>query len=51
MLLATGWSHRAGKRLFAQIQTPSPPFVNPPNIALHWIQPVLVAEIAYTRGH
>jgi bifunctional non-homologous end joining protein LigD len=36
-------------RLFAQIRTPSPPFVNPPNIALHWVQPVLVAEIAYTE--
>ncbi len=36
-------------RLFAQIQTTSPPFVNPPNAALHWVQPVLVAEIAYTE--
>jgi bifunctional non-homologous end joining protein LigD len=36
-------------RLFAQIPTPASPFVNPPRIALHWVEPILVAEIAYTE--
>ncbi len=36
-------------RLFTQIPRPSSPFVNPPRITLHWSQPVLVTEIAYTE--
>jgi bifunctional non-homologous end joining protein LigD len=36
-------------RLFAQIQVPDAPFVNPPKLALHWVQPLLVVEIAYTE--
>jgi len=36
-------------RLFAQIELPSPPFVNPPRTGLHWVQPVLVAEAAYSE--
>jgi bifunctional non-homologous end joining protein LigD len=36
-------------RLFAQIEVPTSPFVNPPRIALHWVRPVLVVEIAYTE--
>jgi len=36
-------------RLFAQIELPSPPFVNPPRTGLHWVQPLLVAEAAYTE--
>lgn len=35
--------------LFSQIDVPSSAFVNPPKLALHWVQPVLVAEIAYTE--
>jgi len=36
-------------RLFAQISLPGPPFVNPPKLPLHWAQPLLVVEIAYTE--
>jgi bifunctional non-homologous end joining protein LigD len=36
-------------RLFGQIQVPEPPFVNPPKLALRWVQPLLVVEIAYTE--
>jgi len=36
-------------RLFAQIEVPGTPFVNPPRLALHWVQPLLVVEIAYTE--
>jgi len=36
-------------RLFAQIERPSPPFVNPPRAALRWVEPLLVAEVAYTE--
>ena len=36
-------------RLFADIEVPSSPFVNPPTTALHWVQPVVVAEVAYTE--
>jgi bifunctional non-homologous end joining protein LigD len=36
-------------RLFTQIQVPTSPFVNPPRLALHWVRPVLVAEIAYSE--
>jgi len=36
-------------RLFAQIELPTPPFVNPPRARLHWVQPLLVAEISYTE--
>jgi bifunctional non-homologous end joining protein LigD len=36
-------------RLFAQIKVPEPPFVNPPKLALHPVQPMLVVEIAYTE--
>jgi bifunctional non-homologous end joining protein LigD len=36
-------------RLFAQIPIPSPPFVNPPRIALHWVEPALVTEIQYSE--
>jgi bifunctional non-homologous end joining protein LigD len=34
-------------RLFARIETPTPPFVNPSRIDLHWVEPLLVVEIAY----
>ena len=36
-------------RLFAQIELPSPPFVNAPKIGLRWVQPILVAEVAYSE--
>lgn len=36
-------------RLFAQIEVPEPPFVNAPKLALHWVKPLLVVEIAYTE--
>jgi bifunctional non-homologous end joining protein LigD len=36
-------------RLFAQIARPEAPFVNPPKLALHWVQPLLVVEVAYTE--
>jgi bifunctional non-homologous end joining protein LigD len=36
-------------RLFGQIEAPEPPFVNPPRLVLHWVQPLLVVEIAYTE--
>jgi bifunctional non-homologous end joining protein LigD len=36
-------------RLFAQIRMPESPFVNPPKLALTWVQPLLVVEIAYTE--
>jgi bifunctional non-homologous end joining protein LigD len=36
-------------RLFAQIERAETPFVNPPRLALHWVQPMLVVEIAYTE--
>ncbi|MCA1657293.1 MAG: hypothetical protein LC713_06250 [Actinobacteria bacterium] len=36
-------------KLFAQIGRPSAPFVNAPRTGLHWVQPILVAEIAYTE--
>ena len=36
-------------RLFAQIEIPATPFFNPPRLALHWVQPLLVVEIAYTE--
>ncbi len=36
-------------RLFAQIKVPGPPFFNPPKLALHWVQPLLVVEVAYTE--
>ncbi|MDQ1367278.1 MAG: bifunctional non-ous end joining protein LigD [Acidimicrobiaceae bacterium] len=36
-------------RLFAQIKAPESPFVNPPKLALDWVQPLLVVEIAYTE--
>ncbi len=36
-------------RLFAQIELPTPAFVNPPRARLHWVQPLLVAEISYTE--
>ncbi len=36
-------------QLFAQIETPSAPFVNAPKTGLHWVRPLLVAEIAYTE--
>ena len=37
--------------LFAQIGAPAPPFVNPPGppLRLHYVRPLLVAEIAYTE--
>ncbi len=36
-------------RLFAQITVQESPFVNPPRLALTWVQPLLVVEIAYTE--
>ena len=36
-------------RLFAQIKVPESPFTNPPRLALEWVQPLLVVEIAYTE--
>ncbi len=36
-------------RLFAQITVSEPPFVKPPKLVLHWVQPLLVVEIAYTE--
>lgn len=36
-------------RLFAEIEVPAPPFVNPPRMHLHWVRPILVAEVAYTE--
>jgi bifunctional non-homologous end joining protein LigD len=36
-------------RLFSQIVRTEPAFVNQPRLALHWIQPLLVVEIAYTE--
>ncbi len=36
-------------RLFAQIAVPSSPFANPPRLALNWVQPLLVVEVAYTE--
>ncbi len=36
-------------RLFAQIEVPEPPFVNPPRAPLHWVRPLLVVEVAYTE--
>ncbi|HEX3623477.1 MAG TPA: hypothetical protein VHT97_14275, partial [Acidimicrobiales bacterium] len=35
--------------LFAQIEQPASPFVNAPRAGLHWVRPLLVAEIAYTE--
>ncbi len=36
-------------RLFAEIEVPSAPFVNPPRASLHWVEPILVTEVAYTE--
>ena len=36
-------------RLFARIEAPESPFVNPPKLALHWVRPLLVVEVAYTE--
>ena len=36
-------------RLFAQIEVPPSPFVNPPRARLHWVRPMLVVEVAYTE--
>ena len=36
-------------RLFAQIEVPESPFVNPPQTRLHWVRPLLVVEVAYTE--
>ena len=36
-------------RLFAEIGVPSSPFANPPRLPLHWVRPLLVAEVAYTE--
>ncbi len=36
-------------RLFAQIQVTEPSFFNPPRLALSWVLPLLVVEIAYTE--
>ena len=36
-------------RLFAQIEEPVSPFVNPPRAKLHWVRPLLVVEVAYTE--
>ncbi|MEA2825811.1 MAG: bifunctional non-ous end joining protein LigD [Actinomycetota bacterium] len=36
-------------RLFAQIEVPASPFVNPPRARLHWVRPMLVVEVAYTE--
>ena len=37
------------QRLFAQIEVPSSPFANRPPVAVHWVRPLLVAEVAYTE--
>lgn len=37
------------QKLFAQIGVPASPFVNPPPLALHFVRPMLVVEIAYTE--
>ena len=37
------------KRLFAQIAMPTSPFTNPPRAGLHYAQPILVTEVAYTE--
>jgi len=37
------------KHLFAQITVPTPPFTNPPRAKLHYAQPILVTEVAYTE--
>lgn len=37
------------QKLFSQIELPSSPFVNAPRTGLHWVRPLLVAEIAYTE--
>ncbi|MDP8937629.1 MAG: hypothetical protein M3O23_07870 [Actinomycetota bacterium] len=37
------------RTLFAKISVTSSPFVNPPPLKLHFVQPMLVAEIAYTE--
>jgi bifunctional non-homologous end joining protein LigD len=36
-------------RLFAQIEVPTSPCVNPPRARLHWVRPMLVVEVAYTE--
>ena len=36
-------------RLFTEIQEPTPRFVNPPRMPLHWVRPMLVVEVAYTE--
>ena len=36
-------------RLFSQIELTEPALVNPPRLVLHWVQPLLVVEIAYTE--
>jgi len=37
------------RALFAQTSVPDPPFVNRPPLALHYVRPMLVVEIAYTE--
>jgi bifunctional non-homologous end joining protein LigD len=37
------------QKLFAQIAVPDPPFANKPPLKLHYVQPMLVVEVAYTE--
>ena len=37
------------QKLFGQIPVTTSPFVNPPPLKLHFVRPMLVAEIAYTE--
>ena len=37
------------KKLFSQIARPDPPFVNKPPLQLSYVEPLLVAEIAYSE--
>ena len=37
------------QKLFKQIAVATPPFVNPPPLKLHFVQPMLVVEVAYTE--
>jgi len=37
------------QKLFGQIPVTTSPFVNPPPLTLHFVRPMLVAEIAYTE--
>ena len=38
-------------RLFAEIEVPAPPFVNPPRAPLHWVRPAARGRGRLHRGH